>query len=43
MSIAIITGGSRGLGKNMARHLAAHGTDVLITYHVNLAEAEKAT
>ena len=29
MKIALITGGSRGLGKNMARHLAAKGTDLI--------------
>lgn len=31
-SIAVITGGSRGLGRSMAEHLAARGTAVLITY-----------
>ncbi|HRG88700.1 MAG TPA: SDR family oxidoreductase [Chitinophagales bacterium] len=30
--IALVTGGSRGLGKNMAMHLAAKGIDVIITY-----------
>lgn len=30
--IAIITGGSRGLGKNTAIHLARKGVDVIITY-----------
>jgi NAD(P)-dependent dehydrogenase (short-subunit alcohol dehydrogenase family) len=38
--IALITGGSRGLGKNMALHLAAAGTDVILTYHSKQAEAE---
>lgn len=31
--IALVTGGSRGLGKNMALQLAAQGVDVVITYH----------
>jgi len=31
--IALITGGSRGLGKNMALKLAAKGRDVIFTYH----------
>ncbi|MEZ4400883.1 MAG: SDR family oxidoreductase [Kofleriaceae bacterium] len=38
--IALITGGSRGLGKSMARHLAAAGTDVIFTYRAAAAEAE---
>lgn len=38
--IALITGGSRGLGKNMAQHLAAKGIDVLLTYHSKQGEAE---
>lgn len=39
--IALITGGSRGLGRNMALHLAAKGRDVIITYHSKQAEAEE--
>jgi NAD(P)-dependent dehydrogenase (short-subunit alcohol dehydrogenase family) len=31
--IALVTGGSRGLGKNMAVRLADYGNDVIITYH----------
>lgn len=38
--IVLITGGSRGLGKNMALKLAAKGRDIIITYHSRQAEAE---
>lgn len=38
--IALITGGSRGLGKSMALTLVAHGTDVVLTYRSNQAEAQ---
>jgi NAD(P)-dependent dehydrogenase (short-subunit alcohol dehydrogenase family) len=31
--IALVTGGSRGLGKNMAQNLAKKGIDVILTYH----------
>ncbi len=37
--IAIVTGGSRGLGKNTALHLARRGTDVILTYRSQQAEA----
>ncbi|MFO4446605.1 SDR family oxidoreductase [Klebsiella quasipneumoniae subsp. quasipneumoniae] len=33
--IALVTGGSRGLGKNAALKLAAKGTDILLTYYSN--------
>ena len=33
--IALITGGSRGLGKNMAEQLSDHGTDIILTYNSN--------
>src|ERR1035441_2018900 len=36
----IITGGSRGLGRNTAINLARRGVDILFTYHSNLAEAQ---
>ncbi|MCR6658789.1 MAG: SDR family oxidoreductase [Asticcacaulis sp.] len=38
--IALITGGSRGLGRNMAHHLAAKGTDILFTYRERRDEAD---
>lgn len=38
--IALITGGSRGLGRNTALKLAAYGSDVILTYRSNRAEAE---
>ncbi len=38
--IALITGGSRGLGKNIAQHLARKGSDLIITWHSKSAEAE---
>ena len=37
--IAIITGGSRGLGRSMALHLAERGVDVIFTYRAAAAEA----
>lgn len=39
--IALVTGGSRGLGKNMAINLAKNGNDVVLTYHSNKDEADK--
>ena len=39
--IALVTGGSRGLGKNMALSLAKKGIDIILTYKTNHAEAEK--
>ncbi len=38
--IALVTGASRGLGRNMAVALARKGVDVIGTYHSNAAEAE---
>ena len=40
MKIALITGASRGLGRNMAHHLAARGVDILFTYKSSKAEAD---
>lgn len=37
--IALVTGGSRGIGKDIAVALAKKGIDVLLTYHTNQAEA----
>jgi NAD(P)-dependent dehydrogenase (short-subunit alcohol dehydrogenase family) len=37
---AIITGGSRGIGRNTAVNLARRGVDIIFTYHSNRAEAE---
>jgi NAD(P)-dependent dehydrogenase (short-subunit alcohol dehydrogenase family) len=38
--IALVTGGSRGLGKNMALALAQKGINVVLTYHSQQAEAQ---
>ena len=39
--IALVTGGSRGIGKDIAIKLAQKGVDVVITYLSNRTEAEK--
>jgi NAD(P)-dependent dehydrogenase (short-subunit alcohol dehydrogenase family) len=39
--IALITGGSRGLGKNMALAIVKKGIDIIITYNSNKDEADK--
>ena len=39
--IALVTGGSRGLGKDMAISLSKKGIDVVLTYNSNKVEAEK--
>jgi len=38
--VAIVTGGSRGLGRNTAINLARRGVNVIFTYRANRAEAE---
>lgn len=38
--IALVTGGSRGLGKDMSIALAKKGFDVVITYNSNKAAAD---
>ncbi len=40
--IALITGGSRGLGRNTAVNLARKGVDVILTYHSRRDEADAA-
>jgi NAD(P)-dependent dehydrogenase (short-subunit alcohol dehydrogenase family) len=37
--IALVTGSSRGLGKNIALALARKRVDVIVTYHNNQEEA----
>ena len=39
--IALVTGGSRGLGKDMALNIAKKGIDVIITYRSKEAEAQQ--
>lgn len=39
MKINIITGGSRGLGRSMALHLADKGQDSIFTHHTKKAPA----
>ena len=39
--IALVTGGSRGLGRDMAINLAKKGIDVILTYHTNNDSADE--
>ncbi|NJL36804.1 MAG: SDR family oxidoreductase [Leptolyngbyaceae cyanobacterium RM2_2_4] len=41
MKIALVTGASRGLGKNTALELAKKGVDVIVTYRSSEAEASR--
>ena len=38
--IALVTGGSRGLGRSMALHLAKKGIDIILTYNSNKSAAD---
>jgi NAD(P)-dependent dehydrogenase (short-subunit alcohol dehydrogenase family) len=38
--IVLVTGGSRGLGKDMALRLAEKGLDVILTYHTKADDAQ---
>ncbi|WP_420387713.1 SDR family NAD(P)-dependent oxidoreductase [Roseivirga sp.] len=39
--ITLVTGGSRGLGRDMAINIAKKGLDVIITYHSNQSAADE--
>ncbi|MCJ8517950.1 NAD(P)-dependent dehydrogenase (short-subunit alcohol dehydrogenase family) [Pseudorhizobium tarimense] len=39
-TVSIVTGGSRGLGRNTAISIAGHGGDVIVTYRSGTKEAE---
>lgn len=40
--ITLVTGGSRGLGRNAVQHLARAGHDIVLTYRERIGEAEAA-
>ena len=40
--VALITGGSRGIGKGICEVFAAHGANVAFTYHSSSAAADAA-
>lgn len=39
--IALITGSSRGIGRELALHLASQGFNIIVNYHNNISEANK--
>lgn len=41
ISLALVTGGSRGLGKSTALHLAERGIDIILTYRSRVDEARQ--
>lgn len=41
MSVAIVTGGSRGIGRAIAQRLGANGAAVVVNYHSNRSAAEQ--
>ena len=41
VKIGLVTGASRGLGKNTALKLAEHGHDVILTYRSGRSEADE--
>ncbi|MEZ5496489.1 MAG: SDR family NAD(P)-dependent oxidoreductase [Gammaproteobacteria bacterium] len=38
--IALVTGGSRGLGRNMALSIAKKGLDIVLTYNNNKEKSQ---
>jgi 3-oxoacyl-[acyl-carrier protein] reductase len=43
MTIAIVTGGSCGIGRAIAERLGADGATVVVNYHANRAAADQVT